>query len=176
MIDIEEKMKREYKIGLAVLAIAIMSVAILGYYLTFDKDPDRPGDNEDKDLIVPSDKTSCEALGWDWVGEDVNIASAKNYCVPIDEKSCEALNGSWEYLGNSQYKFCNLPASDAGKDCSDCDECEGTCTVELSEEEWNKIANNETIYKTGKCSAWKFTSGGCRAFIINGKVETICIL
>jgi len=91
--------------------------------------------------------------------------------TPTDKESCEVLGGKWGRIGLSLEEGCNLPPSDAGKECSDSDECEGSCIAELSEEEWENAIHG-VVYTKGKCTAWKITVG-CRDFVENGKVEGI---
>jgi len=91
--------------------------------------------------------------------------------TPTDKESCEALGGRWGRIGLSLEEQCNLPTSDAGKECSDSDECEGSCIAELSEEDWEKAIYG-VVYTKGKCTAWIITIG-CHPFVEDGKVEGI---
>ena len=91
--------------------------------------------------------------------------------TPTDKESCEALGGRWGSIGLSLNEKCNLPTSDAGKECSNSAECEGSCIAELSEEDWDKAVRG-IVYTKGKCTAWKITVG-CQAFVEDGKVEGI---
>ena len=91
--------------------------------------------------------------------------------TPTDKESCEALGGIWGRVGLSLNEECNLPTSDAGKECSDSDDCEGSCIAELSKEDQDK-ARQGVVYTKGKCTAWKITLG-CQAFVEDGKVRGI---
>lgn len=78
--------------------------------------------------------------------------------VPTNKESCELLGGWWGTIGRMRVEICNLPTSDAGKECSDSDECEGYCIAELSREDWDKAIHG-VIYSKGKCTAWISISG-----------------
>lgn len=94
---------------------------------------------------------------------------------PADKESCEALGGKWGRIGAYPEEECNLPTSDAGKECSGYDECEGSCLADLSEDEQSKVAQGIVVYTKGKCSAWKITVG-CLTLVEEGKVSgIICI-
>ena len=103
---------------------------------------------------------------------EFTIKEKKDTIIPKDKESCEAQGGIWGKVGLSSEEVCNLPTSDAGKECSDSDECEGSCIAELSEEDWDKAEQGIVVYTKGKCTAWKITVG-CSAFVENGKVEGI---
>lgn len=94
-----------------------------------------------------------------------------------DKTSCEALGGSWGRIGLDVEESCNLPTSDAGKECLNSTDCEGSCIAELSKEDWDKLwskvmGEEIIIYTKGKCTPWKVTVG-CHAFVEDGKVEWI---
>ncbi len=91
--------------------------------------------------------------------------------TPVDKGSCEALGGRWGGIGLSPEESCNLPTSDADRECSGSGECEGSCIARLSEEDWDRAVNG-VVYTKGKCSAWKITVG-CQAFVEDGRVEGI---
>ena len=94
--------------------------------------------------------------------------------LPFSKETCEAAGGVWGRVGLSLNEKCNLPTSDAGKECSSSSDCQGSCIAELSQEEWDRAAKG-IVYTNGKCSAWKIVVG-CRAFVEGGKVEGIlCI-
>jgi len=88
--------------------------------------------------------------------------------TPRDKESCEAKGGLWGPIGLSPEERCNLPTSDAGKECSDSDECEGYCVAELLPEEWSKSGVK------GQCTAWRIVVG-CITLVEDGKAKGICI-
>lgn len=47
--------------------------------------------------------------------------------VPVDKVFCEARGGKWEQRGFVGVLKCNLPTSDAGKECTDSSQCESVC-------------------------------------------------
>jgi hypothetical protein len=92
----------------------------------------------------------------------------------IPKLSCKLRGGEWETMGTLRIKECNLPTSDADKECSSSNECEGSCIAILSKEDYNKAING-TVYTKGKCTAWEIIVG-CQAFVENGEVNGIlCI-
>ncbi|MEK6852565.1 MAG: hypothetical protein AABX59_01670, partial [Nanoarchaeota archaeon] len=77
-----------------------------------------------------------------------------------DKESCEAVGGDWGRIGLRLDEICNLPTSDAGKKCTDSDQCEGSCIGESEDS------------TSGTCTAWTITVG-CHAFVEDGKVRGI---
>lgn len=75
-------------------------------------------------------------------------------------KSCQAKGGEWQrrYAGY----FCNFPANDAGRSCTDGEHCEGDCLAE------------EPSVKQGRCSDFQ-TVYGCVNLLKDGKALGICI-
>ncbi|MEM4360142.1 MAG: hypothetical protein QXT45_06400 [Candidatus Bilamarchaeaceae archaeon] len=100
-------------------------------------------------------------------------ANATKENTSKDKESCEALGGVWKKIGISPIEVCNLPTSDANKECTSSDECEGICVAELSQEELDKI-KRETIRTKGRCTAWRIVVG-CRAVVENGEARLICL-
>lgn len=91
--------------------------------------------------------------------------------TPTDKESCEALGGRWGTIGLQPEEECNLPTSDAGKECSDWGDCEGACIADLSQEDLEE-APEGVVHTKGKCSASKIVVG-CHAFVEDGKVYGI---
>ncbi|MCX6813102.1 MAG: hypothetical protein NTV77_01260 [Candidatus Azambacteria bacterium] len=96
--------------------------------------------------------------------------------IPQDKETCEAQKGEWGRFGLVAREQCNLPTSDADKTCSNQNECEGACIVELSKEDQDRLTKqNEVIEANGKCTSWLLTYG-CDAYVKDGKVDGIlCI-
>ena len=92
---------------------------------------------------------------------------------PQGQASCEAQGGRWGRIGLSPREECNLPTSDAGKECLFSSECEGLCVAELSREELAAAAH-KAIATTGKCSAWRIVVG-CMGVVEAGLVRPVCI-
>lgn len=94
----------------------------------------------------------------------------KIYHIPTNGKSCIARGGNWSVRG-----FCVLPASDAGKKCSDNHNCKGYCIPVLSPEDTEKMydigfyVNNDT----GICSSI-VEKVGCITGLDNGRLSTTC--
>ena len=89
-----------------------------------------------------------------------------------DQKSCEEQKGIWypprEGKGFKLAAFCNLPTTDAGKECSDSVECQGGCVVEKD------IAKGTSA--KGKCSGrLDYSENGCANTVSEGIVNgNIC--
>jgi hypothetical protein len=84
--------------------------------------------------------------------------------TPSDRNSCERMGGRWGKVGLAPKESCNLPASDAGEQCSDMGECEGACMGDSPGKGEDSV---------GTCSEWK-TVVGCHTFIVDGKGRKIC--
>ena len=75
--------------------------------------------------------------------------------------NCLAKEGRWGRFCMSPVQFCLLPTSDAGKSCTDSDQCESACVVV-----------NDTI--PGNCYGWDPMPCGCWSFLHNGTINRIC--
>lgn len=89
----------------------------------------------------------------------------------INEKSCKEADGELVGNGPSDTWRCNLPTSDAGKECSNQSDCEGSCIVDL-EDNSRVTDKHEIIYTKGQCTSWMITLG-CNAYVEEGKVSNI---
>jgi hypothetical protein len=98
-------------------------------------------------------KTECE-----------NAVIARNtYIFPKTETDCIAQGGVWNKNDFSPRYWCVLKTTDAGKDCTDYGQCEGSC-----------LAESETS-TSGKCSEYIMPTE-CYTPLKNGKAQgTICI-
>jgi len=98
---------------------------------------------------------SCGCVDGDCVGRyyDEPIAPVEEET----EESCMAKGGSWEqrFVGF----ICNFPASDAGKPCTDGDQCEGMCLTDGTK---------------GQCSEMQIVYG-CISPLEDGQVTPMCI-
>lgn len=104
-----------------------------------------------------------------------DTGTPKDEKVPDTKASCEAAGGTWAAFGISPIEKCVLPASDAGKECSDSSECEGSCIAELSKEDNDKVSRGEAVPAKGKCTSSKSVFG-CFPIVTQGKVDGIlCI-
>jgi len=101
--------------------------------------------------------------------------STTTLTIPKDETSCKSAGGLWGAIGLSPVESCNMPTSDAGKECSSQSDCEGACLVELTAEQKEKVIAGTVVETTGTCTPYWITVG-CRAFVEDGKIENIiCI-
>ncbi|RLE38981.1 hypothetical protein DRJ17_02185 [Candidatus Woesearchaeota archaeon] len=94
-----------------------------------------------------------------------------------DKESCEALGGRWERISPRLEEYCNLPTTDAGKECSDSSECESFCIAELlnlTKEDRLKLAQG-TFETKGRCHEWKIIVG-CYSDVRNGIAQpAVCV-
>jgi len=65
-------------------------------------------------------------------GNGNNIITRVPVERPKDKETCLAKNGKWAKIGLFPEEECNLPTSDAGRECSDVSQCEGTCLADLT--------------------------------------------
>jgi hypothetical protein len=95
--------------------------------------------------------------------------------APQDQASCEAQGGRWGRIGRSPREQCNLPASDAGKQCLSSSECEGLCLADISSDQLDAVMRGKNVVHTsGKCSAWRIVVG-CVPMVEDGVIRPICI-
>lgn len=114
-------------------------------------------------IFITKDATLCDKI------PDGSIGASKEECarsvsfqlIPATKEDCIKQGGLWGQIGIKPTASCNTPTSDAGKICTDSNQCGGSCIGE------NKDSSS------GKCSEWKIVVG-CRTFIEDGKANTIC--
>ncbi|WP_461535031.1 hypothetical protein [Spongorhabdus nitratireducens] len=81
--------------------------------------------------------------------------------------ACEQHGGNWQKVGKLQRFTCILPASDAGKSCTDSSQCQVSCTVAGNVRPGDRVS--------GQCTATTHQFG-CRTYVSNGQAEpTLCI-
>jgi hypothetical protein len=84
-------------------------------------------------------------------------------------EDCEARDGEWvePHIG-ADTGSCALPTSDAGKECSDGDECEGFCEAVHFED-----GEEGAPVLPGECSAWT-TVDYCPPTFVDGMAVEAC--
>ncbi len=88
---------------------------------------------------------------------------------PADEASCKTAGGDWRPICRMQQPACVFSYRDAGKACSDGDDCAGDCIVKGGE-----FASDGKA-ATGVCSA-SSDPCGCKQKIEDGKTTAaICV-
>lgn len=80
---------------------------------------------------------------------------------PDNEQDCLDQGGAWGPQGKAQTDMCNLPATDAGKPCTDSDQCQGLC-----------LASDTS--STGTCTPHT-VNFGCYDIMEDGVQMAICI-
>lgn len=89
------------------------------------------------------------------------------YTIPHKEV-CEREGGKWKKLGAQQRESCVLPASDAGKTCTDSIQCEVACVAQHSDIESGTRAEGVCLHSTNLF--------GCHMYLSNGITEpTLCV-
>jgi hypothetical protein len=81
--------------------------------------------------------------------------------APDNEQDCLDQGGAWGPQGKAQLDMCDLPATDAGKPCTDSDQCQGLC-----------LAGDTP--STGACSP-RTVNFGCHDIVEDGVAMAICI-
>ena len=118
-----------------------------------------PGDDGETQTTLGSPRTTATSLV---------PSMPTTTLLPRDRKSCQAQGGRWGTIGLNPREACNLKASDAGSECSDGGECEGSCLAELSGEELDRVEAK------GRCSEYR-TVVGCIALVEKGRVLRLCV-
>lgn len=86
-----------------------------------------------------------------------------------EKEACIAKKGKWGFYGDVQIESCSLPTQDKGKFCSDNDECEGDCIVNLDSTLESELKRGRKIAMKGRCSDMSLNRS-CQAFAIKGFV------
>lgn len=96
--------------------------------------------------------------------------------IPKNKEECEVKNGKWEKIGLNPKEQCNLPTSDASRECFSSKECQSRCLADLTEEEKAKNMQGVTINNVkGKCTPWRIVVG-CLFLVEGGKVSGMVCL
>ena len=107
-------------------------------------------------LILPL--TACNALPPLIV---TSQPTAGPVVPPNNEQDCLDQGGTWGPQGLAQMDMCDLPATDAGKSCTNSSQCQGLC-----------LANDTP--STGTCSP-RTLNFGCHDVMEDGIQMSICI-
>ena len=83
--------------------------------------------------------------------------------LPNNKTDCEATGGSWGLFSGGPEESCFLRTTDAGRPCTNSDQCEGACEAD------------QEGATTGACTKRRPVMGGCHAFVENGPARTLCI-
>lgn len=86
-----------------------------------------------------------------------------------DASSCAARGGEIRRVGRAQIEQCVIRYADAGKSCTDGDQCQGDCRIE------GNLGTPSGSAATGQCSA-SSSPFGCYTRVEDGKAEaTLCV-
>lgn len=116
--------------------------------------------------------------------------------------ACESLGGKWGNFGLLKKEQCNLPTSDAGKECSDSKQCESACVADIPFENFKKkgycsgpkhkgkpcqnvkdcgglevcVIEFEKLPGTGTCYGWTNLLGTCLSYVENEMISSpLCV-
>ena len=90
---------------------------------------------------------------------------------PSNQVDCETRSGQW----NEDDLKCYVATTDGETECNDSSQCQGYCTVDLSEISEQFILEGQSVETSGKCSENIFKYG-CLAIVDEGLVnEIICL-
>ncbi len=90
--------------------------------------------------------------------QTTSTTTKSQFVTPQTVEDCTAMSGTWGKIGTRSYEQCNIHTTDAGKRCSDSDDCQGMCV------------NNDPLSVQGKCSDLRIVVG-CQSFVENGKTQ-----
>jgi hypothetical protein len=126
--------------------------------------------------LVTSCQYKCKKkLDGVWQFVNCNSEIPLEIQIPTTKEACESSGGSWGPIGLSETLACVMPTADGGQECSDSSECQGACVAELTQDEYATLGKGTPIYKKGKCT-FSTSPVGCRAYVINGKVDSmLCV-
>lgn len=94
--------------------------------------------------------------------------------LPLNKEECLKKGGVWEKQGPEPFETCDIKTKDGGRECSDVSQCEGTCMVKLSDEEFRSGMKGKKWKHNGICSMWRVTLG-CFGIVKKGEVSVMCI-
>jgi hypothetical protein len=90
---------------------------------------------------------------------------------PTTKEACDACNGLWDFHGIGDTETCICPTSDAGKSCTDGQQCEGACIV--TDDDFEVIESGGDVpkgYYVGHCADYD-TTFGCYRDVPPGTLE-----
>jgi hypothetical protein len=87
--------------------------------------------------------------------------------APKNQQDCEQNGGDWGPQGLNQTLMCDMPAADAGKQCTNSDQCEGLCLAPPG------VDLRTGTDGFGQCSPRQINFG-CALRIEDRKIWSIC--
>lgn len=94
--------------------------------------------------------------------------------LPNNKEDCLKKGGVWEKQGPEPFETCDIKTKDGGRECSDVSQCEGTCMVKLSDEQFRNGIKGKKFKGNGVCSQWRVTLG-CFGMVKKSEISVICI-
>ncbi len=84
---------------------------------------------------------------------------------PESEITCAFKGGEWVLFPMGNFYFCSIHTTDAGKLCTDNNQCQGDCIPT-----GRSLKDRDKLL--GRCAPELETPGGCPEYLVNGKVIT----
>jgi len=94
--------------------------------------------------------------------------------LPKTRKDCLQRGGEWRKYGPHPLKECVLKASDAGRFCTDDDQCFGSCLAKILPSERREMMGGKSLKRNGTCSP-TYNIIGCVAIVNQGTARLICL-
>lgn len=116
-------------------------------------------------LLVALAMAACAPLE----APPLQMASVEKPVPASTRDACQAQGGDWAPICRMQQPACVLSFSDAGKACSDSDQCQGSCYADLAD---GPPDGRDVV---GKCAV-NSNPCGCNSRVEDGKaIPTLCV-
>ena len=115
------------------------------------------------------------------------IASIGSFTTPVSsqslpqtEQACNVAGGQWTSIGfgSLERMICDIPTTDAGKICTDWDQCQGTCLADNQGtppyKSYRYRESNNSKDNKGHCTERK-TIFGCYNYLENSQIQSVCV-
>lgn len=96
----------------------------------------------------------------------VTAVGGPDKAAVTNERDCLREGGQWTQLGRAPVKQCLRQTTDAGKACSDSDQCQGQCMAPAGSVDGTEVG--------GSCSV-DTNPFGCQQRVRGGMASTICV-
>ncbi|NYZ62760.1 hypothetical protein [Luteimonas deserti] len=112
-------------------------------------------------LFAAAALTACAAPA-----ERLSANAGPDAATVTHEADCDRVGGEWRQLGRAPVKQCLRRTTDAGKACSQSEQCEGHCLAPEGSVDGTTV--------TGQCSV-DTNPFGCQQRVRDGMASTICV-
>jgi len=119
---------------------------------------------------------TCSDGEWFAIGKPTHAKPAKpcgsRLMIPGTRVACDAAGGSWGKVGLFPQEICRVPTHDAGQECADTGECEGTCVAALTPAQVDGLRKHVKLRMHGQCTPY-VPVFGCMALVEQGFVSRL---